>query len=424
MAIAENQSLEEYCVKTARQAKQAATALALVDGDIKNAWLIESARRLRSSQPALLEANQADIAAAPGYGLTEAQTDRLRLDADRVEGIASGLEDIAALPDPIGETIETTIRPNGLKITKVRVPLGVVFFIYESRPNVTADAAAICLKSGNAVILRGGKEAAHSSRAIVDILAAVAVEKGLPTDAVQLVNVSDRNAVGHFLSQSDSIDLAIPRGGESLVRRVTEEATMPVLKHFYGNCHVYIDASADPDIAERVTLNSKCQRPGVCNASESLLIHADLATELLPRIYQRLIDEGVEIRGDRITCDMVQGAQAATDKDYFTEYLAPIISVKVVGSLDEAIQHVNHYGSHHTDAIIATDEVTARRFATAVDSAAVMINASTRFNDGAEFGLGAEIGISTDKFHARGPCGLKELTSYKYIVFGNGQIRE
>jgi glutamate-5-semialdehyde dehydrogenase len=424
MAIAENQSLEEYCVNTARRAKRAAADVALADGDLKNAWLIESARRLRSSQSALLEANQADIDAAPGFGLTEAQTDRLRLDPDRIESIAVGLEEIAALPDPIGETIEETIRPNGLKITKVRVPLGVVFFIYESRPNVTSDASAICLKSGNAVILRGGKEAAHSSRAIVDILAAVAAEKGLPADAIQLVSVSDRSAVGHFLSQSDSIDLAIPRGGEALIRRVTEEATMPVLKHFFGNCHVYIDESADPETAERVTLNSKCQRLGVCNACESLLIHADVATELLPRVCRRLIEEGVEIRGDRATCDIIAEAVEATDKDYFDEYLAPIISVKVVGSLDEAIQHVNHYGSHHTDAIIATDEAAAKRFATEVDSAAVMINASTRFNDGAEFGLGAEIGISTDKFHARGPCGLKELTSYKYVVFGNGQIRE
>jgi glutamate-5-semialdehyde dehydrogenase len=424
MAIAENQSLEEYCVNTARRAKRAAADVALADGDLKNAWLIESARRLRSSQSALLEANQADIDAAPGFGLTEAQTDRLRLDPDRIESIAVGLEEIAALPDPIGETIEETIRPNGLKITKVRVPLGVVFFIYESRPNVTSDASAICLKSGNAVILRGGKEAAHSSRAIVDILAAVAAEKGLPADAIQLVSVSDRSAVGHFLSQSDSIDLAIPRGGEALIRRVTEEATMPVLKHFFGNCHVYIDESADPETAERVTLNSKCQRLGVCNACESLLIHADVATELLPRVCRRLIEEGVEIRGDRATCDIIAEAVEATNKDYFDEYLAPIISVKVVGSLDEAIQHVNHYGSHHTDAIIATDEAAAKRFATEVDSAAVMINASTRFNDGAEFGLGAEIGISTDKFHARGPCGLKELTSYKYVVFGNGQIRE
>jgi len=423
MSIAENQSLEEYCVETGRRAKQAAMVMALVDSDAKNVWLVESARRLRSSQSALLEANRADIDAAPGYGLTEAQTDRLRLNAERIESITSGLEEVAALPDPIGEIIDNAVRPNGLEITKVRVPLGVVFFIYESRPNVTADAAAICLKSGNAVILRGGKEAAHSSRAIVDILVAVAVEKGLPADAVQLVRVSDRSAVGHFLSQSDSIDLAIPRGGKALIRRVTEEATMPVLKHFYGNCHVYIDASADPDIAERVTLNSKCQRIGVCNACESLLIHADVATELLPRVCQRLIDEGVEIRGDRATCDMIDGALEATDKDYFDEYLAPIISVKVVGSLDEAIQHVNHYGSHHTDAIIARDDATARRFATEVDSAAVMINASTRFNDGAAFGLGAEIGISTDKFHARGPCGLKELTSYKYVVFGSGQIR-
>jgi len=430
MSIAENQQVEQaqrleaYCTLTARQAKQAAAELALVDTEVKNAWLIESARRLRDSVASVMEANQADIAAAPGFGLDEAQTDRLRLDADRIEGIAVGLEDVAALPDPIGETLETTKRPNGLNIAKIRVPLGVVFFIYESRPNVTADAAAICLKSGNAVILRGGKEAAHSSRAIVDIMTTVAAEKGLPANAVQLVNVADRAAVGHFLKQADCIDLAIPRGGESLIRRVAAEATMPVLKHFFGNCHVYIDASADPDVAERVTVNSKCQRVGVCNACESLVIHADVAAQLLPRICRRLREQGVEIRGDRATRELVGEATEATEQDYFVEYLAPIISVKVVDSLDAAIQHVNQYGSHHTDAIIATDETACRRFANEVDSAAVMINASTRFNDGSMFGLGAEIGISTDKFHARGPCGLRELTSYKYVVTGSGQVRE
>ncbi len=424
MAVVEKLNLEEYCLETAQRAKRASVAMALVPSDVKNAWLLEAARRLRASHAELLQANQADIAAAPGYGLTDAQTDRLRLDAERIEGIAVGLEEVAALPDPIGETIEETVRPNGLEIAKLRVPLGVVFFIYESRPNVTADAAAICLKSGNAVILRGGKEAAHSSRVIVDLLTEVAVEKGLPADALQLVSVAERAAVGHFLKQSDCIDLAIPRGGEALIRRVAEEATMPVLKHFFGNCHVYVDASADPDVAQRVTINSKCQRIGVCNACESLVIHADVAAELLPQLGQRLIEQGVEIRGDDQTCKILNEAKPATEQDYFDEYLAPIISVKVVASIEAAIQHINHYGSHHTDAIIAADESACRQFAAEVDSAAVMINASTRFNDGAMFGLGAEIGISTDKFHARGPCGLKELTSYKYVVSGSGQIRE
>ena len=334
------------------------------------------------------------------------------------------MEEVAALPDPIGEVIESSKRPNGLDISKIRVPLGVVFFIYESRPNVTADAAAICLKSGNAVILRGGKEAAHSSRAIVDILQEVAAVFGLPADAVQLVSTTDREAVGHFLSLAELIDVAIPRGGEGLIRRVSNEATMPVIKHFAGNCHVYVDAAADLAMAEAVVVNSKCHRLGVCNACESLLVHSDVANEYLPAIAKALIAKGTEVRGDDRTCELVPDATAATDEDFAAEFLGPIISVKVVGSADEAISHINRYGSHHTDSIVTTDLATARKFAASVDSSAVMINASTRFNDGGQFGLGAEIGISTDKFHARGPCGLKELTSYKYVAYGNGHVRE
>jgi glutamate-5-semialdehyde dehydrogenase len=306
---------------------------------------------------------------------------------------------------------------------KIRVPLGVVFFIYESRPNVTADAAAICVKSGNAVILRGGKEAAHSSRAIVEILTESLEEVGLPADAVQLVNTIDREAVGHFLRMPEFIDLAIPRGGEGLIRRVAAEARMPVIKHFTGNCHVYVDRAADLDMAEQITINAKCQRMGVCNAAESLLVHADVANEFLPRIGEALSSRGVEIRGDERTCHLITEARVATEEDFAAEYLGPVISAKVVGSLDEAIRHINHFGSHHTDAIVTGDLGAAREFAARVDSAAVMVNASTRFNDGGEFGLGAEIGISTDKFHARGPCGLKELTSYKWVVYGNGQVR-
>jgi glutamate-5-semialdehyde dehydrogenase len=298
-----------------------------------------------------------------------------------------------------------------------------VFFIYESRPNVTADAAAICLKSGNAVILRGGKEAVHSSQAIVNILAEQAALVGIPSDAVQLVATNDRAAVGHFLALDDYLDVAIPRGGEGLIRRVTAEARMPVIKHFTGNCHVYVDRAADLDMAERLTVNSKCQRLGVCNAAESLLVHADVAAEFLPRIGRALEKHDIEIRGDEKTCELIDGAAHATDDDYYTEYLGPIISAKVVASLDEAIDHINRYGSHHTDAIVTRDLRSARRFANEVDSAAVMVNASTRFNDGSEFGLGAEIGISTDKFHARGPCGLRELTTYKWVVYGDGQVR-
>ncbi len=424
MSVVQKQDLAAYCLDVARRAKHASSQLALVTGAAKNRWLKTSALRLREHQAELLSANEEDVRAAPGYGLTDAEIDRLKLNPDRIEAIATGLEEVAALPDPIGELIESSIRPNGLQVSKVRVPLGVVFFIYESRPNVTADAAAICLKSGNAVILRGGKEAANSSRAIVDVLTDTATQCGLPPDAIQLVNTLDRAAVGHFLSLADYIDVAIPRGGAGLIQRVVAEARMPVIKHFTGNCHVYIDAAAEYPMAEAVTINSKCHRLGVCNACESLLVHADVATEYLPRLAQSLIERGIEVRGDEQTCELVPNAIAATDEDYATEYLGPIISVKVVGSLEEAIAHINHYGSHHTDAIVTADLANARRFAASVDSAAVMVNASTRFNDGGQFGLGAEIGISTDKFHARGPCGLKELTSYKYVAYGEGHVRE
>ncbi len=424
MAIAESQDLRQYCVDVARRADSASRQLVRVSGAQKNRWLRDSAARLRERVDALRNANKKDIQAAPDFGLSEAQIDRLKLTPQRIEGIAKALEEIAMLPDPIGEVMESRVRPNGLDIAKVRVPLGVVFFIYESRPNVTADAAAICVKSGNAVILRGGKEAAHSSRAIVDILHEAAADNGLPADAVQLVATTDREAVGHFLSLADYIDLAIPRGGEGLIRRVAEEAQMPVIKHFAGNCHVYVDRDADLTMAERLVENAKCQRLGVCNAAESLLVHADVAAEFLPRIDKTLSDQGIEIRGDALTCELIADAKEATEEDYFTEYLAAIISVKVVGSIDEAIEHIEHYGSHHTDAIVTRNLAAARRFTRDVDSAAVMVNASTRFNDGGEFGLGAEIGISTDKFHARGPCGLKELTSYKYVVYGEGQVRE
>ncbi|MCE9547256.1 MAG: glutamate-5-semialdehyde dehydrogenase [Planctomycetia bacterium] len=424
MAIADSTSLKQYCVDVARRAQAASQTLSAVTGGAKNAWLTMSAQRLRERASEILAANQLDLAAAPSFGLTGAAIDRLRLSTERIDDIAVGLEQVAALPDPIGEVMESSIRPNGLEVLKVRVPMGVIFFIYESRPNVTADAAALCVKSGNAVILRGGKEAAHSSRAIVDILSAVAAEVGLPADAVQLVETADRDAVGHFLSLSEYISLAIPRGGESLIRRVAAEARMPVIKHFSGNCHVYIDADADLGMAQRIVVNSKCQRLGVCNAAESLLIHADVASELLPKLGAELTRRGIEMRGDARTRELVEEAVEASDEDYRTEYLGPTISVKVVGSLDEAIEHIAAYSSQHTEAIVTKSIEAARQFAARVDSSAVMINASTRFNDGFEFGLGAEIGISTDKFHARGPCGLKELTSYKYVVYGSGQVRE
>lgn len=423
MAVAEFSDLNKYCLEVSQRAKQAATKLAAATGQQKNQWLRESAQGLRDQVSSLQSANELDLAAAPGFGLSDAQIDRLRLTPERIENIAVALEEIAMLPDPIGEVIESSVRPNGLEVSKVRVPLGVVFFIYESRPNVTADAAAICLKSGNAVILRGGKEAANSSLAIVEILRQTAVAQGMPADAIQLVETSDREAVGHFLSLDDYIDVAIPRGGEGLIRRVSEEARMPVIKHYAGNCHVYVDRRADLEMAEQITINSKCQRLGVCNACESLLVHADVAAEFLPKVGLALIEQGIELRGDPRTVELVATAKEATEDDYYAEYLGPVISVKVVNSLEEAVSHVNRYGSHHTDAIVTRDVRSARNFVSGVDSSAVMVNASTRFNDGGEFGLGAEIGISTDKFHARGPCGLRELTSYKFICFGDGHVR-
>jgi glutamate-5-semialdehyde dehydrogenase len=426
MATQLQHDLAEYCREAARRARAASGELVLVRGDVKNAWLRDSAARLRRQTAELLAANKEDLAAAPGFGLSDAQIDRLKLTAQRIEDIAVGLDEVAGLPDPVGETIESSVRPNGLEVLKKRVPLGVVFFIYESRPNVTADAAAICVKSGNAVILRGGKEAAHSSAAIVQIMQDAAADVGLPADAIHLVNTADRNAVGHFLTLPEFIDVAIPRGGESLIRRVAAEAKMPVIKHFTGNCHIYVDASADLAMAEQITINAKCQRMGVCNACESLLVHAKVADTFLPRIGPALADHGIELRADERSRPrlLVQEAKPATEEDYATEFLGPIISIRVVDSLSQAIEHINRYGSKHTDAIVTQDLAAAREFTARVDSSAVMVNASTRFNDGFELGLGAEIGISTDKFHARGPCGLKELTTYKYVVLGDGQIRE
>jgi len=424
MATAVEIDLAKYCADVASRARRASARMSTVSGEVKANWLRRSAALLRENTERLQTANDKDVDAAPGYGLTDAEIDRLRLTPARIESMAKGLEDVAALPEAIGELIKSTVRPNGLRIDKVRVPLGVVFFIYESRPNVTADAAAICVKAGNAVILRGGKEAIHSSRAIVELLAEAAEAVDLPADAVQFVMTTEREAVGKFLGMPQYIDVAIPRGGEGLIRRVTAEAKMPVIKHFNGNCHVYVDASADLDMAQQILINSKCQRMGVCNAAESMLIHADVAGEFLPAAGQALRKFGVEIRGDERTCELVPGARPVKDEDYATEFLGPIISSRVVGSVEEAIEHINRYGSGHTDAIVTNDLAASRRFAAGVDSSAVMINASTRFNDGGEFGLGAEIGISTDKFHARGPCGIEELTSYKYVVHGDGQVRK
>lgn len=423
MSSSTNTQLSQYCNETALAAKKASRQLASLDSAVKNQWLHDSAHELIKRSNEVIAANQKDLEAAPGFGLSDAMVDRLRLDSQRIAGIAQGLTEIAMLPDPIGEVLEGFTRPGGLQIVKKRAPLGVVFFIYESRPNVTADAAGICVKSGNAVILRGGKEAMHSSRAIVDALEHCATKAGIPDNAVQLVSTTDREAVSQFLTLSDSIDVTIPRGGEGLIRRVANDATMPVIKHYNGNCHVYVDADADIEMAVKIIKNAKCQRMGVCNACESLLVHADIADKALPAIAAALKEHEIEIRADERAAKIVEQSVPATQDDWSAEYLGPIVSVAIVDTVGAAIEHINQYGSHHTDAIVTNNIATANQFTSSVDSSAVMVNASTRFNDGSVFGLGAEIGISTDKFHARGPCGVRELTTYKYVVNGNGQIR-
>jgi glutamate-5-semialdehyde dehydrogenase len=420
---AELKRLESLCLDMARRAKAASAVLAAAPTTDKDRWLLAAANTLEARTQEVLDANANDVAAAPGYGLNAAAIDRLKLTPARIQSAADGLRQVAGLPDPVGEIREATRRPNGLEVLKVGVPLGVVFFIYESRPNVTVDAAGLCVKSGNAVILRGGKEAFHSNTALHRLLADELTKCGLPADAVQLVPTTDREAVGHLLRLGELIDLAIPRGGKSLIERVLSEARMPVLKHYDGNCHVYVDRAADPDMAERIVVNAKCQRPGVCNAAESLLVHAAVADTFLPRIGAALAARGVEVRGCDETRRWIPAAKPATAADYRAEFLDLIISVRVVPDLDAAVAHINEYGSRHTDAIVTADRAAARRFTRIVDSSAVMVNASTRFNDGFELGLGAEIGISTDKFHARGPCGLRELTTYKYVVTGDGHVR-
>ena len=417
-------TLQELCETLADRAQRASRALASAPTASKNAWLLASSDALENQLEAILAANGRDVEAARNSDITAANIDRLTLTPSRIRAAAAGLRQVAALPDPIGEIREGGVRPNGIEVMKVGVPLGVIFFLYESRPNVTVDAAGLCVKSGNAVILRGGKEATHTNTLLHSILQTELSTAGLPVDAVQRVPTLDRAAVGLLLKMNDRIDLVIPRGGESLIRRVAAEATMPVLKHYRGNCHVYVDEHADFAMAERIILNGKCQRPGVCNATESVLVHAAIAGKLLPGLAGKLRSAGVEIRGCERTREWIPDATPATDADYRAEFLDLILSVKVVTGLPEALEHIHRYGSKHTDAIVTGDLAAAREFAAKVDSAAVVVNASTRFNDGFELGLGAEIGISTDKFHARGPCGLRELTSYKYILYGNGQIRE
>jgi glutamate-5-semialdehyde dehydrogenase len=418
------ENLAGYCENLGHKARAAARVLATAPSAARSRSLTQTAAALEARAAEILAANDLDLAAGRQAGLAPAMLDRLRLTTDRLKAMAVGLREVEKLPDPVGRTLDTNTRPNGLRVQKVSVPLGVIFFIYESRPNVTTDAAGLCVKSGNALILRGGKEALHSNTALVGLIRDSLRTADLPQDAVQLVGTPDRAAVGHLLKLDQWIDLVIPRGGESLIRRVAEEARMPVLKHYKGNCHVYVDRAADLDMAEKILINAKCQRPGVCNAAESLLVHAEVAATFLPHAAAALRKQGVEIRGCERTRQLVPDAKPASDQDYAAEFLDLILSVKVVSSLDEAIDHIARYGSQHTEAIITTDSAAAQRFTAGVDSSAVLVNASTRFNDGYELGLGAEIGISTDKLHARGPCGLVELTSYKYVVYGEGQVRE
>ena len=416
-------NIETYMQTLGRQARAASRALAKASTAAKNAALLAMAGEIRARSAELLAANAADVAAARANGLDAAMLDRLTISAKGVETMAQGLEQVAALPDPIGEIADMKYRPSGIQVGKMRVPLGVVGIIYEARPNVTADAAALCLKAGNAAILRGGKEAIRCNQAIAACVRAGLATAGLPETAVQVVETTDRAAVGHLVAMPEFVDVIVPRGGKGLIERIAKEARVPVIKHLDGNCHVYVDASADPAKALKILENAKTQRLGTCNTAESLLVARPVAATLLPQLAAMLLSKGVEIRGCAETQALVPQARAATEEDYYTEYLAAIISCKVVADVDEAIAHINRYSSAHTEAIVTEDYTRAMRFLREVDSASVMVNASTRFADGFEYGLGAEIGISTDKFHARGPVGLEGLTSQKWIVFGNGEVR-
>lgn len=407
------------------RARAAARRMATIGRDTKDAALLGAAERLVAAEATLLAANARDIEAGAAAGLSGALLDRLRLDRARIAQMAEGLRQVAALPDPAGTTLSAWKRPNGLEIGKVRVPLGVIAVIYESRPNVTADAAALCVKAGNAVVLRGGSEAIHSNIAIAAVLAEAFAAAGLPEGAVELVGDPDRALVKALLTMDDRIDLVVPRGGAGLIRMVVETSTIPVVKHDKGVCHVFVDRDVDPEMALAIAVNAKCQRPGTCNAMETLLVDAPLATTLLARLADALLAAGVELRGCARTVAALPGraVKRATEADWDEEYLDLVLAVRLVDGLDEALAHIARHGSGHSEAIVTSDYARARRFLAEVDAAAVYVNASTRFTDGFEFGLGAEIGISTNKLHARGPMGLEELTTYKFVIQGSGQIR-
>ena len=417
-------SLEEQIQEIGRKARAASRRLATLPAATKNAVLEGMATELRLRSAALITENEKDLAGAEAKGLNPAALDRLRLTEKRIAQMADGICQVAQLDDPVGQILSERTRPNGLRIQKLRTPIGVIGIIYESRPNVTSDAAVLCIKTGNAVVLRGGSESLHSNIAIAEALQAGGSAHGLPDDAVQLIPTKDREAVKLMARMDKYIDVIIPRGGHALIEAVVENARMPVIKHYHGVCQIYVDRAANLDMATEIIINAKCQRPGVCNAAETLIVHRDIAEKFLKQAGPALVERGVELRGDPATRAILNGAtKEAVEEDWATEYLDLILAVCVVDDFEQAVEHIEKYGSHHSDAIITEDRAAAERFLSEVDSATVYWNASTRFTDGGEFGFGAEIGISTDKLHARGPMGLEELTSYKYIIRGHGQVR-
>jgi glutamate-5-semialdehyde dehydrogenase len=415
--------IEQYMHTLGTQARKASRALSRASTQAKNHALLAIASAIRDAADTLKEQNALDLAAGKAKGLDAALLDRLALTDSRIEAMAEGLEQIASLPDPVGGISNMRYLPSGIQLGQMRVPLGVIGIIYESRPNVTADAAGLCLKSGNATILRGGSEAIHSNQAIAHCIQSGLKQAGLPTEAVQVVETTDRAAVGQLITMTDTVDVIVPRGGKSLIARVSQDAKVPVIKHLDGICHVYIDAEADLKMAEEIAVNAKCHRYGVCNAMETLLVDSSVAEQILPILQQRYDAESVELRGCEQTLAILPTIKAATAEDWDTEYLAPILSIRVVNGVDEAMDHIHQHSSNHTETIVTENYTTSSRFLAEVDSSSVMVNASTRFADGFEYGLGAEIGISTDKIHARGPVGLNGLTSQKWIVLGTGQVR-
>ncbi|BES72638.1 glutamate-5-semialdehyde dehydrogenase [Marinobacter nanhaiticus D15-8W] len=412
-----------YMAGVGQQARVAAAAVARSSTAVRNGALLAMADALDAARDALKQANLKDLDNARANGLESAMLDRLELTPTRIDAMIEGLRQVASLPDPIGEITDMSYRPSGIQVGKMRVPLGVIGIIYESRPNVTVEAASLCLKSGNATILRGGSESLNSNQAIAQCIAEGLTKAGLPEDTVQVIKTSDREAVGKLITMPDYVDVIVPRGGKGLIERISRDAKVPVIKHLDGVCHVYIDSHADPEKALNIAVNAKTQRYGTCNTMETLLVDSEIAADILPLLANAFEHKGVELRGCELTRDILPSVAKATEDDWYAEYLGPILAVRVVEGLDEAIAHINTYSSQHTDAIVTENYTRARRFLTEVDSSSVMVNASTRFADGFEYGLGAEIGISTDKLHARGPVGLEGLTSQKYVVFGDGHIR-